>query len=67
MITFEIMSIILLWVIVGTWISYKRNWYKGFDYNNGYGTPVIFNIVFAPISLIITLCSRLFYEPWQKN
>lgn len=68
MTAFEIISLILLWVIVGVWISYKRNWYKGFDYqDDGQGFCIGFNIIFAPIALVITLCSRLFIEPWQKN
>jgi hypothetical protein len=68
MTTFEIISLILLWVIVGFWISYKRNWYKDFGYEeDGQGFCIGLNIIFAPIVLVITLCSRLFYEPWEQN
>ena len=68
MTTFEIISLILLWIITGTWISYKRNWYKDFGYESeGQGLHIVLNLLFAPIALIITLCSRLFYEPWKTE
>ncbi len=68
MTTFEIISLILFWVIIGTWISYKRNWYKGFGYEiDGQAFCIALNIIFAPIALVIILCLRLFVEPWETE
>lgn len=68
MTTFEIISLILLWIIVGVWISYKRNWYKDFDYEDDVHVFCIgLNILFSPIALVFVLCSRLFIEPWEQN
>lgn len=65
---FEIISIILLWIILGTWISYKRNWYKGVGFvNGGKEFFIVLNILFAPFAFIITLLLRLFHEPWEQN
>jgi hypothetical protein len=68
MTAFETISLILLWVITGIWISFKRNWYKDFGYEtDGQGFCIALNLLFAPIVLVFTLCSRLFIEPWEKN
>lgn len=70
---FEIISLILLWVIVGVWISYKRNWYKDLRNSHKYnravdrGDAIATNIMLAPLVLLIVLIFRLFVEPWEQN
>lgn len=54
----EIVQWFFMWVVIGVWICYKRNWYKYLaDYNDD-STPNFVcgcTIVFAPMSLILAL------------
>jgi ABC-type glycerol-3-phosphate transport system permease component len=62
----ETILIIILWVIVGFWIAYKRNWYEyaGRDDQN---FIIWMTVIFAPISLIIAFFSVMIIGKWQNN
>jgi TRAP-type C4-dicarboxylate transport system permease small subunit len=58
-----------LWIIVGCWIAYKRNWYSNF---NGYDSPpaglaIFVCIFFAPISLLIAFFREMVFDSWNNN
>jgi len=62
--------IAILWVIVGFWIAYKRNWYtKWFD---GVDSPpaslaILVCVVFAPVSLIIAFVREMLIDKWNND
>lgn len=57
--------IAILWVIVGFWIAYKRNWYK---YAGDDQRFIIWaTVIFAPISLIIAFFSVMVIGKWQND
>jgi surface polysaccharide O-acyltransferase-like enzyme len=64
-----VIETILLWVIVGVWICYKRNWY---EHINSYNEDTTANfvcgctIVFAPISLLLALFDVFIKNNWKK-
>ncbi|HND46750.1 MAG TPA: hypothetical protein PLC61_10190 [Chitinophagales bacterium] len=71
-ITFNIpiSTVVLLWIIIGLWINYKRNWYKDFHENTegispGFACTVSF--VFAPINLLIVLYEEFINKDWDNN
>lgn len=63
----EIILLIILWVIIGTWISYKRNWYKGEYCPSDKDECILMNIVFAPLVLIIVLFKYFILGTWNEK
>lgn len=61
----ETILIAILWVIVGFWIAYKRNWY---EYAGDDQKFIIWvTVIFAPISLIIAFFSVMIIGKWQND
>lgn len=60
-----VLLIIILWVITGVWISFKRDWYDC-EYNakDEREIAIALNIMFAPIALIIALFRVFFVNGW---
>lgn len=65
MTTLEIVLIILLWLIVGLFVAFKRGWYKAAGDDAGWG--VFFSIVFAPLNLIITFIRVYCVAKWDNT
>lgn len=65
----EIVQEIFIWVVVGVWISYKRNWYKDNIYSNQDERNICIgvNIIFAPIALVIALFDIFIKGSWKKD
>lgn len=65
----EVVQWIFMWLVIGTWICYKRNWYKDTtDYAND-STPNFIcgcTIVFAPIALILAFFDVFIKNNWKK-
>jgi hypothetical protein len=57
-----VLLIIILWIITGIWISFKRDWY--IDDKDDAEIAVILNVMFAPIALIIALFRVFFVNGW---
>jgi hypothetical protein len=60
---------IFIWVVVGTWICYKRNWYKDAGEFISDDTPnfvCCVTIIFAPIALVIALFDVFIKNSWKK-
>ncbi len=56
----------ILWVIVGIWIAFKRDWYK--EAPNGDESFCCWvSVIFAPINLIIVLFKVFVIKPWNKD
>ena len=51
---YEIFLTTIIWIIVGIWIAYKRDWYN-MNCGDAYEINVTLSIIFAPINLIITI------------
>jgi hypothetical protein len=66
----EIVQSIFIWVVIGVWICYKRNWYKD-TYDNFSDTTPNFvcgcTIVFAPIALILAFFDVFIKNSWKKD
>jgi hypothetical protein len=56
--------IAILWVIIGFWINYKRNWYAQEDVPS---LSCWTSVCFAPINLIIVLFKVFVIKPWNKD
>ena len=65
----EIILLALLWIFLGCWICYKREWYK--DGFNGYDGEQQFRcigaVVLMPLNLIWTLIITYIYEDWNNE
>jgi TRAP-type C4-dicarboxylate transport system permease small subunit len=61
--------IAILWVIVGCWISYKRNWYADFANDEEWPQGVVIGIVImsAPLCLIIAFFKEMVFDSWNNN
>ncbi len=59
--------IAFIWLIVGIWICWKRNWYKD-AYNTGGNEVVcVFAVIGAPINLVITLIRVYCAGQWDNR
>ena len=65
----EIFLSIVLWVIIGLWLSYKRNWYQEHNELPGpdKGLAVFLNIIFMPLVLLYTIFFEYLNDDWGKN
>ena len=64
----EVIQFIFIWVVIGVWISYKRNWYIYLSFDN-FDSKFICacNIIFAPIALIIAFFDVFIKKPWKNT
>jgi hypothetical protein len=66
----EILQSIFIWLVIGVWICYKRNWYKHLSDYNGDSTPNFVcgcAILFSPIALLIALFDVFVKSSWKKD
>jgi len=65
----EIFLSIVLWIIIGLWISYKRNWYQDYkDLNDGdKAGAIVANIVLMPLLLLRTIFFEYLNDDWEKS
>lgn len=61
MTTLEIVLISIIWMFIGLFISYKREWYQ---LEQEPGVSVVCNMLFAPISLIISFIRVYCVNEW---
>lgn len=57
---------IFIWLVVGTWICYKRDWYR----DTHIDTPNFIctvSIIFAPIALLIAFFDVFIKNSWKKD
>ena len=65
-----IIETIFIWLVIGVWICYKRNWYKHLPSYSDDSTPNFVCgcvIVFSPIALLIALFSVFIIDSWKKD
>lgn len=65
----EIFLSIILWIIIGLWISYKRNWYQDcedleFDPRDPL-TFVFLNVLASPLAFVISLFKEYINKKWD--
>lgn len=68
--TLEITLITILWIVLGLWISFKRNWYFVPPESNDSSweqIPIWGNILFCPIALLIALCRQFIFNKWDNE
>jgi len=65
----EICLIGFVWILVGTWVCFKRKWYQQHDMsaNEEIGAILqcVFGVVLAPINLLITLIRVFVIDSWK--
>jgi len=63
----EILLLCIIYLILGIWVCYKRNWYKN---QNLILCGVVFYSIFAiilmPINLIIVLFCEFIIKDWEN-
>jgi hypothetical protein len=65
----EIVQSIFIWVVIGVWICYKRNWYKNVEFTTD-DTPNFVcgvTIILAPIALIMAFFDVFIKNSWKKG
>lgn len=65
----EILQSIFIWVVIGVWICYKRNWYKHLASYGGDSTPNFVcgcSIVFAPFALTLAFFDVFIKNNWKN-
>lgn len=73
----EIILTISIWIIVGFWISHKRDWYKGSRYTSAEFMPnptesdrilrIIMGILASPISLLVAFIIEFVIRDWENE
>ena len=67
----EIILLALLWIFLGCWICYKRNWYKeGFSgYSNSGETELrcVGAVLLMPFNLIWNFIVMFIYQDWKNE
>jgi hypothetical protein len=64
----EIIFLIIIWVFVGSFICYKRNWYKAWEsYDTSANLICLVTIVLAPATLLIAIFRELILDNWNNN
>jgi hypothetical protein len=69
MTTLTILDMVLIgiiWIILGCWIGYKREWY-GYAMSDEQSMRVIGGIIFAPINLIVVIFRIMIMEKWDNQ
>lgn len=68
MTSLEVVFLIIIWVIVGCFISYKRKWYPEQELiiEDRRVFFILANIVFAPLCLAIALFKEFILDDWNN-
>lgn len=56
--------IVILWIILGNFISYKRKWYSTYEVPEMF---IIINMMFSPIALLIALFNEFIWKDWSNS
>lgn len=70
MTSLEIFLLIVLWVIIGAFICYKRDWYSTYDGVNtppSQGVAIFIAVLFMPINFGIVFFKRMLLEKWDNS
>jgi len=65
----EIILTAIIYIIVGLWICWKRNWYKDrFNYTglNDGSICIVFALLFMPINLLIIFIDEFLLRKWDN-
>ena len=66
----EIFLSMVLWVIIGLWISWKRTWYKDNKLMNDekiVTLGIVLNIVLMPLVLLWTIFDEYANDDWKQE
>lgn len=69
MTTLEIILSLILYILIGLWITYKRNWYKSSILNSD-GDIFTFNlfaVLLMPFNLIIVILREFIIREWNND
>lgn len=56
---------VIIWLILGLFICYKRNWYEADEIDPTF--TCIIAIVFAPINFIVVFFKLFFLNKWEDK
>jgi len=66
MVVLNFITILFIWVVIGVWISFKRNWYKH-RAKEMTENAIFFNIIFSPICLILAGFNEFILKKWKNE
>jgi hypothetical protein len=59
---------IILWIIIGVWVSYKRNWYDKYGYDDPpSGVYIAMSILLGPLALFIAFFREMVFRKWDNE
>ena len=68
MTTLEIILSTILYISLGLWITYKRNWYNGMRQDNAERFNInLLAVVLMPLNLIIVIFRELILREWDND
>ena len=56
---------VIIWIIIGVWVAYKRNWYDKFEYVDP-PVYVFMSVALGPIALLIAFFSEMVFKKWDN-
>lgn len=58
---------IIIWIIIGVWVAYKRNWYDKQEYEDPpAGVYIFMSAVLGPIALLIAFFREMVFKKWDN-
>lgn len=59
-----VIETITLWIIIGAWICYKRDWYES---SEAPGLWIVVATVFMPINFLIIFFQMFILDKWNND
>lgn len=66
MTTLEMIFTIILWIILGLFISHKCNFYRDLADKDKRDLYIFGNVMFSPLVFIVTIIRYYFIEKWKN-
>lgn len=63
MTTFEVLSVVFIWIVTGVFISYKAKWFSDWQEPE---VPIFFSIALAPLFFACDVFNRIFIQKWHS-
>ena len=67
MTTLEVILIIILWIILGFFLAYKREWYKNSNDDDDAKFRTWCCVIFAPLNFLIIFTQVFLINKWDNE
>jgi uncharacterized membrane protein len=59
---------IIIWIIIGVWVSYKRDWYDKQEYEEPPSLVyILMSVVLGPVALLIAFFREMVFKKWDNE